>query len=182
MAQCKLGTIIGPPSTTNQNNNKTTRSPSGVPLQALIESEINLEYFGPDVYPTSVKFVYTKHDRHHPTWESIKPVREAQPFGYDRNFRLCFPRPIDCLDEYHGAQNVKKTTGFLFPKQKEAEAKELATQWEKSKSKWFNVKNEQKINSLEDGASEILNEGLQIEIVSGCSQVEQTSNTNELSF
>lgn len=73
-----------------------------MPLQALIESEINLEYFGPDVYPTSVKFVYTKHDRHHPTWESIKPVREAQPFGYDRNFRLCFPRPIDCLDEYHG--------------------------------------------------------------------------------
>ncbi|KAL4141548.1 hypothetical protein QTP88_004173 [Uroleucon formosanum] len=76
--------------------------------------------------------------------------------------------------------NVKKTTGFLFPKQKEAEAKELATQWEKSKSKWFNVKNEQKINSLDDGASEILNEGLQID--SGCSQVEQTSNTNELSF
>ncbi|KAL4098653.1 hypothetical protein QTP88_023213 [Uroleucon formosanum] len=75
-----------------------------------------------------------------------------------------------------------KTTGFLFPKQKEAEAKELATQSEKSKSKWFNVKNEQKINSLEDGASEILNEGLQIEIDSGCSQVEQTSNTNELSF
>lgn len=53
---------------------------------------------------------------------------------------------------------------------------------EKSKSKWFNVKN--KINSLEDRASEIrkINESIQIKIVSGCRQVERTSNTNELSF
>lgn len=28
-------------------------------------------------------------------------MREALPFGYDRNYRLCFPRPIDRLDEYH---------------------------------------------------------------------------------
>ncbi|KAL4153192.1 hypothetical protein QTP88_001025 [Uroleucon formosanum] len=90
--------------------------------------------------------------------------------------------PAGKADKEYYPQNVKNTTGFLFPKQKEAEAKELAIQWEKSKSKWFNVKNEQKINSLEDGASEILNECLKIEIDSGCSQVEQTSNTNELSF
>ncbi|KAL4098376.1 hypothetical protein QTP88_023001 [Uroleucon formosanum] len=66
----------------------------------------------------------------------------------------------------------KRPPGSYFrnkKKQKEAEAKKLATQWEKSKSKWFDVKNEQKINSLEDGASEIqnINESLQIEIDSG---------------
>lgn len=80
----------------------------------------------------------------------------------------------------------KRPPGSYFrnkKKQKEAEAKELATQWEKSKSKWFNVKNEQKINTLKDGASEIqkINESIQIEIDSGCSQIEQTSNINELS-
>lgn len=66
----------------------------------------------------------------------------------------------------------KRQPGSCFrnkKKQKEAEVKELATHWEKSKSKWFNVKNEQKINSLEDGASESpkINEGIEIDI--GCS-------------
>lgn len=81
----------------------------------------------------------------------------------------------------------KRPPGSYFrnkKKQKEAEAKEPATQWEKSKSKWFNVKNEQKINTLKDGASEIqkINESIKIKIDSGCSQIEQTSNINELSF
>jgi hypothetical protein len=80
---------------------------------------------------------------------------------------------------------MSKRPGSYFrnkKKQKEAEAQELAAQWEKSKSKWFNVKNE--IDSLEeDGASENqkINESIEIEIDSGCSikyqRIEFSKNT-----